>query len=100
MCASALVAGERRRRRHVELRGSERRVRRRADYSRSRGEAVQVEHIRLTLCVERHLVGCQPVESTFPFKVVVSDCQPAPLQRGGGAAEPGVGRRCKLTVFV
>ena len=35
------------------------------------GKAVQVEHIRLTLVLKAH--GFQPVESTSPFKVLVSD---------------------------
>ena len=37
----------------------------------SLGKAVQVEHIRLTLVLKA--LGCQPVESNIPFKLMVSD---------------------------
>ena len=49
--------------------------------------AVQVEHIRLTLGLKAF--GCQPVESTSPFKVLVSSVNLHPYVARGVPA-PGL----------
>ena len=51
----------------------------------TRGKAVQVEHIRLTLVLKA--LGCQPVESTSPFKVLVSDVNLHPYTADAAATD-------------
>ena len=51
--------------------------------------AVQVEHIRFDPGLKA--LGCQPVESTSPFKSSGFRCvpKPAPIHRGGGEERRG-----------
>ena len=65
-----------------------------------RGKAVQVEHIRFDPGLKA--LGCQPVESTSPFKVLVSDCQPAPpyiVQQAMRRAEVGAEVQARPQLF-